>query len=369
MSIFKSIFGSEEESSSSSTTRRELEPPSPAELQLLDSQVQLAQRQLESLSQLGTFTSDVLYSFLPQLQQAGGRFTGRMNALTDRQLDFSGQAIGAQDDLLRSELAAIERGVELTPEQDTLISEAANRAIELGLSDIGNFRDESLRQLAQETAPARGLRPNDTPILDVGGRIVNEAQRSASDLVSGVRGQEAQARLEFPIQSGQFIAGRTQAQQALTGGVAQFQEQLRQEAFNNRLRLTALTGQVGATNAAFSASPSTLAGLQQLRLGAATTTQQGQSQTSTLDPMSSIGAAGGFMSGLGAMGVAFSDRDAKTDIREVGSIRGIPLYKFKYKGSDRDHVGVMADEVPVEYVIHNPGGYDMVKYGELLHDL
>lgn len=51
---------------------------------------------------------------------------------------------------------------------------------------------------------------------------------------------------------------------------------------------------------------------------------------------------------LGSAWIGMSDPDVKEDVKPVKSmadaLRGVPVKKFKYKGSDRQRVGVMADE-------------------------
>jgi hypothetical protein len=50
----------------------------------------------------------------------------------------------------------------------------------------------------------------------------------------------------------------------------------------------------------------------------------------------------------GALGSAFirSDRDAKTDIQKVGKLdNGLPVYTYKYKGTVKPQMGVMAQDV------------------------
>lgn len=60
-------------------------------------------------------------------------------------------------------------------------------------------------------------------------------------------------------------------------------------------------------------------------------------------------AKGSMMSGLGGLfqaGLSLSDERAKTDKKKVGETKdGMGLYSFKYKGSPRTEVGLMAQEV------------------------
>ena len=64
----------------------------------------------------------------------------------------------------------------------------------------------------------------------------------------------------------------------------------------------------------------------------------------------------------------WSDRRLKSDIRRIGQTDdGMPIYKFKYKGDDKEqtHIGLMADEVekkrPDAVGLH-PNGYKYVDY-------
>ena len=63
-----------------------------------------------------------------------------------------------------------------------------------------------------------------------------------------------------------------------------------------------------------------------------------------------------------------SDRRVKDDIKQVGKLdNGLPVYSFKYKGSDVTQIGLMADEVKVvnpNAVMTNKNGFDMVNYAE-----
>jgi hypothetical protein len=73
--------------------------------------------------------------------------------------------------------------------------------------------------------------------------------------------------------------------------------------------------------------------------------------TSTQPYYSNTGAniLGGLSGGLGiasSLKNLFSDRRLKRDIKRVGTLRnGLPLYSFRYVGSKRRQIGLMADEV------------------------
>lgn len=81
------------------------------------------------------------------------------------------------------------------------------------------------------------------------------------------------------------------------------------------------------------------------------------------------GAMGG-MFGLGAAALsAFSDSRLKRDVRKVGEVAGLPIYLFRYKGDDREHIGFMADEVRAikPEAVSEAYGYLMVDYSKALH--
>ena len=87
----------------------------------------------------------------------------------------------------------------------------------------------------------------------------------------------------------------------------------------------------------------------------------------------SVGEAGGFntlggqiLGGITSVGGLFSDRRLKKDIRKFGEItKGIGLYAYKYIWDDKLRIGVMADEVPEEFV-GRKFGFETVDYGRLI---
>lgn len=167
---------------------------------------------------------------------------GKLDELRTGDLDRALSLGPVQDELLQAELARIRQGPQATDRQRELIAAVTEAALTTGRSDITRFRDLNLEALRDELAPSLGLRPSDTPILDRGARIGEEAQRQSGQLETSLRGLQAQAELNFPLQAGQLQSAQTQFQQSMTEGARRFQEQLRQQAFTNRLNLT---GQLG----------------------------------------------------------------------------------------------------------------------------
>ena len=150
-------------------------------------------------------------------------------------LDTTRQLVDAQ-----AEAAA--QGAAATPEQRALIQEQARQAIAAGESDINRFLATTGETLREELSPTLGLRPTDSPIVDRGQRAREEAIRQQGQLVRNVRGQQAQQLLEFPLAAQQVGTQTRTAGASMAEATRQFQQQLAQAAFQNRL---ALTGQVG----------------------------------------------------------------------------------------------------------------------------
>ena len=163
------------------------------------------QRQLINMQmELAGLQLDAVRSAINTGQTAGGADGGTA----------PGQLVQDQIQFFQDELKRIEPGGD--PEQQRLIQESADRAIESGLIDVERVRTQSIDDLLGRIAPSRGLRPGDSPIVDRGGNIIAESVRQAGQLTSGIRGQQAD-----------------------------FERQLREQAFNNRLTLGAALGDIG----------------------------------------------------------------------------------------------------------------------------
>jgi hypothetical protein len=82
------------------------------------------------------------------------------------------------------------------------------------------------------------------------------------------------------------------------------------------------------------------------------------------------------MGGLMGMGssilgaLPWSDERLKENIEKVGTLKGHSLYSYNYKGNDKEHIGVMAQEVEKkrpDVVSKTAGGVRMVDYGALFN--
>jgi hypothetical protein len=75
---------------------------------------------------------------------------------------------------------------------------------------------------------------------------------------------------------------------------------------------------------------------------------------------------GGLFSGLGSV-FSFSDKRLKTDIKEVGKVKGNKIYEYRYKSGGPMQIGVMAQDIEKKNpnaVKTHASGYKMVNYAD-----
>lgn len=81
-----------------------------------------------------------------------------------------------------------------------------------------------------------------------------------------------------------------------------------------------------------------------------------------------MGGLFGLAGSLGGAAIKYSDERLKTDIERVGTLdNGLPVYAYRYKGSDTPEIGVMASDVRKHNpaaVHRQPNGYDAVDYAK-----
>ena len=233
----------------SSTTVVTPGPKSAEETALNKKQLELAEAQLTAINRQGEFQEEQFAAVRPLIQAQVQLLQEQLAFETDpvRQAEIKRQ-LEVQGELLDISLENIRQGTKATPEQIELIEEIRSTQLATGESDISRFRDEGLEALREELAPALGLRSTDTPILDRGARVAEEATRQQGQLERGLATTAAGARLNFPIAAGAFEANRIGFQQQLNLATSEFQAQLRQQAFNNRLNLgRSIGGVIGQT--------------------------------------------------------------------------------------------------------------------------
>lgn len=198
--------------SSGSSTSTSARPPSRAEKTISRNVARQSALSMPLFEQLlgqsraqQDFNSDLFNQFAGQLQGFNEflppELQGQMQAANAQDLF----GLGGLDQQLIDQamgLASGNTGI-ASPEQLAAIQQATDLAVQLGLSDLGRFRDDSLASIAQNSA-ARGLRPTDTPIFNQSSQFAQEMNRQAEQLVRGLRQQQAQQILEYPLRQGQF---------------------------------------------------------------------------------------------------------------------------------------------------------------------
>lgn len=348
MSFLDSIFGG------GSTTEQRVQPLSATEQALQSEALRQARAVTPAVRSAVDFGRDVVGQFPAErqfLQTEGERALTGANEF-DTLLDV----------LVRQNAETVAAGPTLTDPQRDAIRRASDSAISLGRSDIEAASRDALEVLREELAPARGLRSTDTPVLDRGARVSQEALRQTGDLVTDVRGRAAQAELQVPLSYFQAQAGAQGEAAGRLESRRQFQEELRNQAFMNRLRLGDTTSAVIGRAAGL--------GIPSVPFGSQGVTQTTEDSPSLFEIGGKIaGIAAPFASGSTAASLgAWSDRRIKTHVRRVGALdSGIPVYVFRYRGDDVDRIGVMAQDVEGTFpeAVGEVGGIKYVHHGML----
>lgn len=241
--------------------------------------------------------------------------------------------------------------------------------------------------------------------LTAGSEAYNRAQQRLGDQQSRERfnaleaGGAEMARLQnMQLQNAQFGNTAMQNQQSLNQGAAGFNNQVGQQQFaqgmqqsqyQNQLRQAAIAEEaqrrgmsLNEMNALLTGQQVSMQQMPQFNAAAASQATQylpaAQAQyQSSLDAFNAQNQnANSFTSGLfglgGSLGSAamfsFSDSRLKKIIKRVGEIKGVPLYLFKYLGSETEHIGPIAQEVQKIHpsmVKRHQNGYLMVNYTAL----
>lgn len=335
-----SLFGDSDQKVSTTTN---LPPMSPQEMQLLGINVDLARSQLDSYRQAqslqGTQNPLLNALFREQLGQVelspeeiqGARsacdaqFPNNFGAsahcqqslqnlrtqqkISERQQKLQteedqrvgrlGQLNTQQDQLGSLALDDAQTGTrELRPDQLARIRGASDLTIQAGLSDIGRFRDEGLNQIRLNSA-SRGLRPGDTPIQNDFHDLATDAQRTATNFVSGINAQRLNTELQLPFQESALRNQSLGLASDLALRRSALEESLRESARNARLGLASNAQATGLGLATGLNPASAFGALTSARASSGTTTQRqsgGFGQAATL-----LGGIGGLAQGIGAL--------------------------------------------------------------------
>lgn len=361
MSFISKIFGGD------STSTTNIPPPTEEERRLTALSAELAQKQLDSINQLQPFQLELLKS-----SQADLNRTNRLNSAMDAAITPEMQAQQAraefdrnqrlgpmQDEMLKLQLDQLRQGGRATPEQIQQIKEATDASIAAGTNDINTQTSRGIGLISDELANSRGLRLSDSPIKSEAALLTRAGNDQIGSLTTNLRANQANAVLNFPLAAQGVQSGINQSQQGLNQAAQNFQNQLRQQAYTNRLAMTGTAQSGGIGIASIGPGNSALSALTNSRMAGATT-------NSSRNP--SLADWGALAGGIGAL-AAFSDRRLKKDYGIVGETKkGLPLHLYRYKNEDESdplRLGVMSDEVRElipHAVMKHSSGFDVVRY-------
>ena len=355
-------------SGGSSSSSSQPAPQTAEELELTRINVELGKRQLANLDQLQPFQRELLDLTLADLRRQGVETAAldaaitpeRRAALAKSEFERTERLGPIQDELLTMQLEELRRGGAASPEQLARIREATERGIEAGSGDIDIQTGRGIGLIADDLANSRGLRLTDSPISREAAFLARSGEDQKASLIKNLRAGEATAALNYPLAVQQVQSGINLNQQSIASSAQNFQNELRQRAYQNRLALSGQTGQIGI-------GISSIRGPELARRGTT-----GSSSGRSFDLANTVQGVGGIAAGIGAAGAFFSDRRLKHDYGVVAKTdSGIDLHLYHFKGEDaRDplRLGPMADEVakvkPWAVKTHS-SGYKVVDYAGL----
>lgn len=338
----------------SSKTKVSAPAPTPEERELQRLQVELAKDQISALDRQQQF-QEMLFELVEpgleaqKLQEAARRsvVSPEQEAELYRQQFERELRLGPiQDEILQAELERIRRGGAASPEQKALIDQATEAAITSGERDISTFRDEQLQALREELSPALGFRPGDSPLVDRGGQIANRSAELQQDLVTQMRGAQAQAMLNFPLAADQLASSQANFQLERARAVDEFRTRLRESAAQARMQSAGMAGSLnlGVASQATSTIGQGVASGQQFRA-------QTASQSYSPGFIDYLNAGAGIAQGVGSAVAAFgSSRSIKSRTGEVDSrdvldaVRTLEVARWQYRGDSREHIGPYAED-------------------------
>lgn len=287
--LVKSVFGSGE--SEYNVGARDA---TPQEDELTRLMTDLARRQLANIDQLAPYQQELLQQSIADLKRQGAMSTAMDSAvspedqaaLAKSEFERAKRLGPIQDQILEMQLANM-RG-ELTPGQQA----AADAAIKAAHGDIDRSTEEGIGLIADELANSRGLRLTDTPILREATLLSEQGLKQKASAAANIR---ASSMLQMP----QISSGIGLSQQNLASATQNFQAELRQRAFQNRM---ALTGQAGSSGLGLAAAGS---GAGASALNALSGVRAGSKTGTGFDPAANLTSYGNFMKGLSSMSSFF----------------------------------------------------------------
>ena len=267
------------------------------EIALQKQQLVLGEAQLESIQQQTALQTKIFDELFADKTPQELEIEALQGDLTIEQLERAQRLAPLEEELFNLQLDAI-KNPGANEEQIALIEEAIQAAQISGEADIDRITDDALRQVRDVLAPSRGLRPTDSPIIDRGSEIVRRGIDLKGDLVKRLAETSASAKLNFPLNVAGFVAGAAGSAGSLTEATQQFQQQLTNSAFLNRISAINTTGGLGLGLASIGVNAS---GLFSNDRGSTTTTSGGGL---------GLSGVGSILSGVGSLAPFFSPAGA-----------------------------------------------------------
>lgn len=225
----------------------------PQQLQFLQNQNALAIQQISALGEATAAQKEQNQYILAAMKDQATRLAARNAAYSPEE-----EAQAAADEARRAtrmsaiseeaaniQLENLKRGNKPTDEELANINEAYDATQERGESDITRYLKETLHQINEETAQASGLRSTDTPTLRLSERAGEEAARAQGNLTETVAQGRATARLNYPLAASKLTGDQAATLGTIASGAANFQDQLRLAAVNNRQQAFQLPSSIG----------------------------------------------------------------------------------------------------------------------------
>lgn len=266
--------------STSTTQTTNLPALSQEERDLISLNAQLTQRQLSAIDQMQPFQKALLEQAMSELQsnqQLDTAFNAAVSpedqaAAYKAEFDRAKRLGPVQEELSQLQLDAVRRNGAATPEQQALIKSAADRAIEAGSSDIDLSTQRGIGLIADELANSRGLRMSDTPITREATLLARSGQDQKASLTKNLRSTQATSELNYPLAVQGLTSNIATSQQNVAQAAQQFQQELRQRAFQNRMALTGQGTSTGIGLSSVGGGNAALSALTQSRLNSGSTT-------------------------------------------------------------------------------------------------
>lgn len=262
---------------SSSTTEVETPPKTSAETAFEKQVAEMAKLQVDALKLVEPLVTETFESIKPVFDQISARQQARGEVFDfDTRKRMARRLVRQQEqfDDLRSDMVEMQQdiiasGGQATPEQLEAIRMGTFAAGQAGRRDIVDVGADVVDLVERVTGTFDDRR----------GMVAREQDRQLSNLTRRLEGNEATARLEYPLAANKLRAQQIGQRLGLAQNALNFNHTLAQQDLSNRLQVTgaASEGLQGLTRLAgqnVSAASAPLEGLQSRRLASTTTTTE-----------------------------------------------------------------------------------------------